>query len=52
MIYSLLRDALERTIRNTDRGMWGNCGRPCTKHHGAGEEDIWLICPQAAGLMS
>lgn len=52
MIYSLLCAALERTTRNTDEGMWGNSGRPYTKHHWAGEEDVCLICPKAeAGLI-
>lgn len=53
MIYSLLCAALERTTRNTDEGMWGNSGRPYTKHHWSGEEDVCLICPKAeAGLIS
>lgn len=53
MIYSLLHAALERTTRNIEEEMSGNGGRPCTKHHWAGEEDVSLICPKAeVDLMS
>lgn len=52
MIYRLFHAAFERIIRNTDaEWVWGNCGRPCTTHHEAGEEKVYLICTKTAGLM-